>query len=268
MKPSNKKFIVYKVTSPSKKIYIGITCEDLIQRKSKHLYTSKRINKTHKFSNAIKKYGIDGLEWTILHSELTQKEAIELEKKLIVYYNSYKEGYNSTLGGEGAWGVKWKKLNIERQTEKLREKYYNDPEWKKKRSKQTKLYYQNNPEKAKEAGKRLKRTPEQEKLRIKNTTCHWANLKRALTLGCKFFNVYDFTTQKYIGTWLSRTECAKTLGLSNGKISSCLKKKRNSHKTYIFKSIDDPSVINNKFNPIWLEDLKRSPNVKNNTKEK
>ena len=72
---------------------------------------------------------------------------------------------------------------------------------------------------------------------------------------------YIGITGEYVGTWLVKTICQRHLGLNNGKISSCLKGKRNHHKFYIFKHIDDPTVVGVEFNDDWLDNIKRSPNV-------
>ena len=56
---------------------------------------------------AFKKYGIENFELTILKtisdslSQRTKKELDELEKFYIEKYDSYNNGYNSTLGGDG-----------------------------------------------------------------------------------------------------------------------------------------------------------------------
>lgn len=62
------KGIVYKVTSPSNKIYIGITITNLKERQRTHL---RDVNKGSKlpFHNAIRKYGIENLVWEVIDNE-------------------------------------------------------------------------------------------------------------------------------------------------------------------------------------------------------
>ena len=92
-------FSVYKHTSPSGKIYIGITCQDA-NRRWRGDGSGYRAN-PH-FLNAIKKYGWDNFEHSILFENLTKEQACRIEKVLIQIYESYKmsKGYNRSLGGE------------------------------------------------------------------------------------------------------------------------------------------------------------------------
>ena len=91
---------IYKVTSPSGKIYIGKTTKKLEIRKKQHFVTAKLGSDT-KFSNAIRKYG-ELLIWEIIDNSDNKDNLSLLEISWIKYYNSYKSGYNSTLGGDGS----------------------------------------------------------------------------------------------------------------------------------------------------------------------
>lgn len=81
-------FIVYKHTSP----YIGITKLNLIKRWQGY------INNTY-FFRAILKYGWNNFQHEILYSELSEKEAKQIEICLIAYYNSTDHN-NKTKGGD------------------------------------------------------------------------------------------------------------------------------------------------------------------------
>jgi group I intron endonuclease len=263
MKRTTKKYIIYKAISPSDKLYIGITGVPLENRIKNHVYNSTR--KDNKLSRAIKKYGIENFEWVILEENLTQENAIRKEMHYIQLYDTYVNGYNSTKGGEGAFGYKWDKKRVKENTQFLRETYWEDPEWKKKKSEITKNYYKNNPEKRIEAAERLKKarkniTKEQEERRIKNCTSKEAKIKQAFSRGLTYFNVYCIKKQKFVGTWILKTECAKELNIQSSKISSCLNGYRNMHGGYIFKYINDPTVKGKRFNKKWLKNLVRSPN--------
>lgn len=92
------KFCVYRHTSPSGKVYIGITRINPVKRwENGHGYK----NNPH-FWNAIVKYGWDNFTHEILFSDLEEDEAKKIEKELITYHHSNKfdYGYNRSGGGE------------------------------------------------------------------------------------------------------------------------------------------------------------------------
>lgn len=88
---------VYKHTSPSGKVYIGITSkEPKIRWNSGHGY-----RKCKAFWNAIVKYGWDNIKHEVLYEGLSKSDAEKLEKDLIAFYKStdFKYGYNISTGG-------------------------------------------------------------------------------------------------------------------------------------------------------------------------
>lgn len=91
---------VYKITSKTTgKSYIGITRNSVKRRWQRHIANAKAEVKYH-FYHAIRKYGIDDF----VHSIIEEVDNTILSKREIFwisYYNSYKDGYNSTIGGEG-----------------------------------------------------------------------------------------------------------------------------------------------------------------------
>lgn len=94
----NKKWCVYKHTTPANKVYIGITGRNpLLRWRNGTGYPSNKY-----FTNAINKYGWDNIKHEILFSNLTKKEACKKEIELIQQYKSTnrKFGYNQSLGGE------------------------------------------------------------------------------------------------------------------------------------------------------------------------
>lgn len=98
---------VYKIYCiVTSKIYIGITTRDINIRWNQHKNESKNPGNNH-FHLAIQKYGWDAFEKSILVKlEADSKEIlVKSLKKLEIYYieenNSYNEGYNSTIGGDG-----------------------------------------------------------------------------------------------------------------------------------------------------------------------
>jgi len=91
--------IVYKCTNLVNGIsYIGVTTKSIEYRKRTHENASKYSNK--KFYNALKKYGFDNFEWSILHECSSIDELSSLEKYYIEKYDTFNNGYNLTTGGE------------------------------------------------------------------------------------------------------------------------------------------------------------------------
>lgn len=94
-----KESIVYKVTSPSGKSYIGISSNSLNRRKSSHEYAARNGSKLL-IHNAIRKYG-DQLVWEVLETCKSFKEASSREIWYVSHFKTNTNGYNLTLGGEG-----------------------------------------------------------------------------------------------------------------------------------------------------------------------
>lgn len=92
-------YYVYEHISPSGKRYIGIT-EQKPERRWRADGSGYRQNEH--FMNAIKKYGWDNFEHSILFEGLSKEEACTKEKELIKKYKSdlFEYGYNRSEGGE------------------------------------------------------------------------------------------------------------------------------------------------------------------------
>lgn len=105
---------------PSGKKYIGMTEKILDHRVNQHINNVKRNYKTcRKFYNAIRKYGINNFIIGIIE-ECDCKVLNEKEKYYIEKFDTYKNGLNSTLGGEGTSGWKHTKETKEKIKEKRR----------------------------------------------------------------------------------------------------------------------------------------------------
>ena len=92
-----KQYCVYCHISPSGKRYIGVTC-----RKPERRWDNGNGYKENTyFAHSIQKYGWDSFEHLILREGLTQQEASELEKRLILEYDTTNrdKGYNLESGG-------------------------------------------------------------------------------------------------------------------------------------------------------------------------
>lgn len=101
------KGIIYKYTSPSGKVYIGQTINEKGRRyqfKVSKFYGGGKIN------NARNKYGAENFTYEVLKEiELDDIDKLndlldQYEIEYINFYDSYKNGYNSTEGGGGAKG--------------------------------------------------------------------------------------------------------------------------------------------------------------------
>ena len=93
---------IYKAKSPSGKYYIGLT-NNFEKRKRDHLADAFNSNISHynsAFKNAIRKYGRDSILWEVIDAGIDYDVASELERRYILHFDSYNNGYNMTLGGE------------------------------------------------------------------------------------------------------------------------------------------------------------------------
>ena len=98
-------YCVYKHTSPSNKVYIGITKMKPIKRWGKD---GSGYKDNCYFWRAIQKYGWENFEHEVLFENLTKEEACDKEIELISMYDSTNpiNGYNLSTGGEcGGAGI-------------------------------------------------------------------------------------------------------------------------------------------------------------------
>lgn len=98
--------LIYKVTSPSGKVYIGQTTKTIDERKKWHINKALyKKSKTYnsKFSMAIRKYN-NKLIWEILYYDMPIDQLNNIEIKTISEYNSFNKGYNGNIGGLGNRG--------------------------------------------------------------------------------------------------------------------------------------------------------------------
>jgi group I intron endonuclease len=100
--------LIYKVTNKiNGKMYIGQTIKSLKIRKRNHLWCALNERDNYCFYNAIRKYGSESFDWEIMAEGICLQETLnELEKHFICLYNTYHDGYNSTLGGGTSIGFR------------------------------------------------------------------------------------------------------------------------------------------------------------------
>jgi group I intron endonuclease len=94
----NSMDIIYKLTSPSGKHYIGRT-HDFSERMAGHKYKSK-IDSQFPIHKAIRKHGWDNFTKEII-CECKSEDSPTLESYYIEKYDSFKSGYNAVLDTEG-----------------------------------------------------------------------------------------------------------------------------------------------------------------------
>jgi len=101
---SAEKGKIYKITNKvNNLVYIGCTINSLEQRFYEHLYRCFKTDYKSKLYNSIKKYGETNFDISLIE-ECDVSVIYETEKKYINEYDSYNNGLNSTLGGEGCLG--------------------------------------------------------------------------------------------------------------------------------------------------------------------
>ena len=112
---------VYKITSPSNKIYIGLTSFICKKRLIEHVKNAKRNGNNLLITKAIRKYKIENMIVDVLVDGIDDFEKLkDLEVFYISKFNSVApNGYNCTEGGDGTKGF-FTALDIEKQ-EKQRE---------------------------------------------------------------------------------------------------------------------------------------------------
>lgn len=94
--------LIYKATSPSGKVYVGQTT-NLHNRINCHKSSSFNLNCREynlAFHKAIRKYGFENIQWTILEDNIPEELLSIKECEWIQGLNSLKKGYNETIGGE------------------------------------------------------------------------------------------------------------------------------------------------------------------------
>ena len=138
------------------KYYVGQTVRTMEQRAGKDGigYHWDDPNYNNKFANSIRKWGWNAFEGRVLE-EVYEEDLNELEKFYIEQFDSFKNGYNSTLGGEGTRGLNAFANKTEKEMEKVRKKQsisqrkrWEDPEEREKTSIANKNFWKNiTPEK-------------------------------------------------------------------------------------------------------------------------
>ena len=92
------------------KKYIGKTVFPIEKRWKEHQRDClRRRNEKRPLYNAMVKYGIENFSIRCIE-EVEVSKASERESYWIKYYNSYEDGYNATLGGDGKLRINYKQI--------------------------------------------------------------------------------------------------------------------------------------------------------------
>ncbi len=122
--------VVYRYISPSGKSYIGQTKDE---HKRRLCFSPTKYYSGRKMDNAVKKYGVDSFTYEVLYRneydsfEEATSDLNEKEWYYIAKYDSYRNGYNMTLGGEGVRGFRLEGEAKERMIIHLKEHYLTHP---------------------------------------------------------------------------------------------------------------------------------------------
>lgn len=93
---------IYRLKSKTTgKSYIGSSKTEPYKRKSQHKTCALITQETSPICVAIRKYGWDDFEWSVLwEGDCTKDEMYEKEQRFIDQYDSFHNGYNSTPNGK------------------------------------------------------------------------------------------------------------------------------------------------------------------------
>ena len=227
------------------KYYVGQTVRTAEQRARKYGrgygYTDPNCNT--KFAKSIRKWGWDAFEGRILE-EVYEEDLNELEKFYIEQFDSYKNGYNSTLGGEGTRGRNPFANKTEEEMKEIKEKmsksqsvvvkkYWKNQEYRKKQSIARRKCWEDK-EKRKKLGKKIsiinKKRFQDKSEREKCSQPGELN-PHARKVYCNTLNIVF----SYIG--LAEEYCINVLNSKIGRIGLVCDGKRKSTGTYNGKKL-------------------------------
>jgi len=232
--------IVYLITFPNSKKYVGITTTSFKERKQSHI--SHRNTSGLAVHAALKKfYGSE--TWEIIGKADSWEDLTELEIKLIEHHKSHisENGYNLTRGGDGAVGFEHSDQQRQRNSD-AKTRYFESTENRRKHSESTRRAHRANPGQAADHSKFSKErfTDPKEREKVADGMRSFLSDKDNLELhsiqrGAKPFSVFKVTGE-FVGDFFTQHECARELDLYVSHINNCLHGRRKSHKGYRFVS--------------------------------
>lgn len=211
MLKSDRKYTVYKHTSPSGKVYVGITCQDVKRRWQNGF---GYLNNGY-FTRAIVKYGWDNFVHEILDTGLSLEEAKRKEKEYIKLWRSNERmfGYNLSEGGESHNGCKFSEESRKKMSEAHIGKTYVMPD----ETKQKISAALKGKKKSEEHIRKLKghRIPLEQRKKISQTLDYIKRPVQCVETGEVFESAYD-AKRKYNMHPASINRACKTGGRAHG----------------------------------------------------
>lgn len=253
--------IVYVVTFPNGKKYVGATTRALASRRSDHLAAAKS-GVRNKFYNAIRKYGDASLKWKVAGKFPNTAEMFAAERALIAQLGTMRDGYNTTPGGEGNPGrvrdLVERAIISERQQQR-----FADPAARAATSAATKQWLAANPERARELAEKRAATLRSDGQRARASAKQKAYLesspdakqkmseaanklyrdrpevkaKISRALGGKPIEVSRDGV--VVATYPTLSECARQLSLRIGNIGMVMSGRRNHTGGYQFRRVEN-----------------------------
>lgn len=231
--------VVYLISFPNGKKYVGITSTSFEERKASHL---SHMN-TSKLAvhQALRRFKGDE-NWQVIAKANNWEKLTELEIQMIDEHQSHisRNGYNLTLGGDGTVGFEHSEVQKERNS-RAKTEYFSDKKNRERQSKATVLAHKMNPAQARAHSEFQKQRFTDPKEREKTSKgmreflSDPENLRiHSIQRGARPFLVHTVSGE-FVGEWLSQNCCARELGLSVSHINNCLHGKRKSHKGYKFQ---------------------------------
>jgi group I intron endonuclease len=210
---------IYKITSPSGRIYVGKT-KDLRKRINCHKCASKK-GLNILLHNSIRKYGWDAHGFEIIEEiadELLNEREIALIKEYNTYFLNNPLGMNMTIGGDGNKGSwmhntklrKWFSDKFSGEGNPFYGKHHSE-EFKKQKSKEVSEYNKKNGVKIPEWG-----------------------VKKGRLKVIKAILMYDLEGN-FVKEFESCTNAGKFVGCKANDISTCASGKRTQARGYVFR---------------------------------
>jgi group I intron endonuclease len=203
---------IYKITSPSNKVYIGLS-KDIKKRWKGYSIKKKTAPQQPKLYYSFKKYGVENHKFEILE-ECKFKDLSKREIYYIKKYDSINQGLNVSEGGYHFGKVNIGKKHTKETIAKMKEYWAKNA---KPRSKET----------ISKISKTKKENPRETTPEMVEKFRNTSTLKKPILQ-------YDLNGN-FIAEYESINEAARHLNVRNDGISACLRKKQKSAYNFLWK---------------------------------